>query len=73
MRYFTVTVTRGHLGCKRGQEIRFAIAAKNISEACKKAQQMPAVKHSGPVAYANEITREEYQTLRKLSAYETAR
>lgn len=69
MKYYFVTVQRGHLGTRRSDDLKFAIEAENITTACVKAQQMPMVKHSKPISRAIEISKEEYNEFRKTSAY----
>lgn len=69
-RYFMVTCHRGHIGTGHGTEIKFAIAAENLIEACAIARRMPSVKHTRLVICGKEITQEEYTEYRKISAYE---
>lgn len=68
-RYFMVICHRGHLGTGNGTEIKFAIAAKNLLDACDIARKMPSVKHTRLVIYGYEIKEEEYIEYRKVSAY----
>lgn len=70
MKFYMITCHRGHLGSCKGTEIRFAIAAENIIEACDNARKMPSVKHSRMVIYGCEITEEKYNEYRVISAYE---
>lgn len=69
-RYFMVMCHRGHCGCGHSTEIKFAIKASNLLEACDKARKMPSVKHTRIAIYGKEITEEEYNEFRKVSAYE---
>lgn len=69
MKYYVVTCMRGHCGTGNGTEIKFAIKANNLLEACNIAKRMPAVKHSRPVLFGKEITQEEYNKYRQKSAY----
>lgn len=69
-RYFMVVCHRGHCGTGKGTEIKFAIAAKNLLDACDIARKMPSVKHTRLAIYGREITEEEYKEYRKISAYE---
>lgn len=50
-------------------EIKFAIAAENLLNACDIARKMPSVKHTRMVISGKEITKEEYISYRKVSAY----
>lgn len=71
MKYYKVTVTRGHTGLREhATYLTFYIVADNISHASKIALRMNGVKHHGriPIA-AREITYEEYAEGRKISAY----
>ena len=65
-----ITCHRGHCGKGHSTEIKFAIMAKNLIEACDKARKMPSVKHTRLVIYGKEISEAEYQEYRKVSAYE---
>ena len=69
-RYYMIVCHRGHLGTGNGTEIKFAIAAKNLLDACDIARKMPSVKHTRAVISGREITEEEYIEYRKVSAYE---
>lgn len=69
-RYYVVVCHRGHLGTGNGTEIKFAIEAENLLDACTIARKMPSVKHTRSVISGREITREEYVEYRKISAYE---
>ena len=64
-----VTCHRGHIGTGHSTEIKFAIAAENLIEACAIARKMPSVKHTRLIIYGKEITQEEYTEYRKISAY----
>ncbi len=70
MSYYMVTCHRGHCGTGHSTEIKFAIEAKNILDACAYAKKMPSVKHTRPVLNAKEITQAEYIEYKKISAYE---
>lgn len=70
MRYFIVMCHRGHCGCGHSTEIKFAIKANNLIEACNKARRMPSVKHTRLAIYGKEITEQEYNEFRQVSAYE---
>lgn len=69
MRYFIVMCHRGHCGTGHSTEIKFAIKARNLIEACDKAKKMPSVKHTRMAIYGKEITEEEYNEYRQVSAY----
>lgn len=70
MKYFMVMCHRGHCGIGHSTEIRFAIRANNLLEACDKARRMPSVKHTRMAIYGKEITEQEYNEYRQVSAYE---
>lgn len=70
MKFYMVMCHRGHCGVGRSTEIKFAIAAKNLLEACDIARKMPSVKHTRTAIYGKEITEQEYIEYRKISAYE---
>lgn len=61
---------RGHCGSGRGSEIKFAMAAETLIEACESARRMPGVKHSRMVISGKKITQDEYETFIQISAYE---
>ena len=69
-KYYMVVCHRGHCGCGHSTEIKFAIKAKNLLEACDKARHLPSVKHTRMVVYGNEISEQEYIEYRQVSAYE---
>ena len=69
MAYFKIRVKQGHYGAGNHGTLTFAIKAKDILEAMQKAKRMPSVKHNLLVENAIEITKEEYDELRKESAY----
>lgn len=71
-KFYMVTCHRGHCGCGHSTEIKFAIRARNLLEACDKAKRMPSVKHTRLVCFGKEITEQEYNEYRKISAYERA-
>lgn len=60
---------RGHCGTGRSTEIKFAIAAKNLLEACDIARRIPSVKHTRIAISGKEISKQEYIEYRKTSAY----
>ena len=70
MKFFMVTCSRGHCGNGHSTEIKFAIAAKNLLDACDKAKRMPSVKHTRMALYGREISEQEYNEYRAISAYE---
>ena len=70
MKFYMVMCHRGHCGNGHSTEIKFAIRANNLLEACDKARRMPSVKHTRMVISAKEITLEEFQSRRKASAYD---
>lgn len=70
MKYYLVSCHRGHCGTGRSTDIQFTIIAENILIACDKARKMPSVKHTRMVISAKEITYEEYQSQRKINAYD---
>ena len=70
MKYFMIVCHRGHCGTGHGTEIKFAIRAKNLLDACDIARKMPSVKHTRMAIYGKEITQEEYNDYRKVSAYQ---
>lgn len=69
MKYYIITCHRGH--CRQGKstEIKFAICANNLIEACNHAKRMPSVKHTKMAIFGKEITEIEYNEYRKISAY----
>lgn len=70
MKFYMIMCHRGHCGCGHSTEIKFAIMANNLLEACDKARRMPSVKHTRMAIYGKEITEQEYNEYRKISAYE---
>ena len=70
MKFYMVMCHRGHCGVGHSSEIKFAIAANNLLEACDIAKRMPSVKHTRMAIYGKEITEEEYKDYRAISAYE---
>ena len=69
MKFYMVMCHRGHCGTGNSTEIKFAIAANNLLEACDKARRMPSVKHTRIAIFGKEITEAEYNEYRKVSAY----
>lgn len=70
MKFYMVICQRGHCGVGHSTEIKFAIAASNLLDACDKARRMPSVKHTRMMIYGKEITEQEYKEYRQVSAYE---
>jgi len=70
MRYFKVTVERGHCGSGKAIATAFYFAAETALQALKKAQRMPSVKHHKIPLSVVEITQEEYHQGREISAYQ---
>lgn len=70
MKFYMVMCHRGHCGVGHSTEIKFAIRAKNLLEAMDKARRMPSVKHTRLAIYGKEITEQEYNEYRQVSAYE---
>jgi len=69
MKFYMVMCHRGHCGTGHSTEIKFAIRAKNLIEAIDKAKRMPSVKHTRMAIYGKEITEQEYNEYRQISAY----
>jgi hypothetical protein len=69
MKYFEIVCHRGHCGTGHSTEIKFVFEANNLLEACDKARKMPSVKHTRMVIFGKEITQQEYNNFRKVSAY----
>ena len=70
MKYFMVMCHRGHCGNRHSTEIKFAIKAKNLLDACDHARRMPSVKHTRMAICGKEITEQEYNEYREISAYD---
>lgn len=70
MKFYMITCSRGHCGNGHSTEIKFAIVANNLLDACDKARRMPSVKHTRVALYGREISEQEYNDYRKISAYE---
>lgn len=70
MRYFMVTVERGHCGNKHSSIIKFAFESKNLIEAMDRAKKMPSVKHTRGIVFGKEITKIEYEEYISISAYD---
>lgn len=72
MAYFKISVPRGHVGAYKSAEITFYFKAKDMVSAISAARRMPSVKHHAKIGFysGKEITREEYEEGRKISAYE---
>ena len=72
MKYYAITMERGHVGTGNfSQHITFYIAANDMLSACDIARHMPGVKHSRfPVkATAIDQTVFEMQKMNKYNAY----
>lgn len=70
MKFYLITCQRGHCGRGRSTEITFAIQAYNLLAAQDQAKKMPSVKHTRGILFGREITQEEYNKFRSVSAYE---
>ena len=70
MKYFMVICHRGHCGSGHSTEIKFVFIANNAIEAMDKARKMPSVKHTRLAMIVKEITANEYNEYRQISAYE---
>lgn len=70
MKFYMITCVRGHAGNGKCTDIKFAIAAEDMVKACAIARKMPSVKHSRCVAFGKEITEQEYNEYRTVSAYD---
>lgn len=72
MAYFKISVPRGHVGAYKCAEITFYFKARDMMTALAAARRMPSVKHHAKIGFfsGKEITREEYEEARKISAYE---
>lgn len=68
-RFFLITCHRGHCGRGHSTEITFAIQAANLIMAQDKAKKMPSVKHTRGIIFGREISQEEYNSYRSVSAY----
>ena len=70
MNYYKVTALHGHLGPKHSNTLIFAIEANTAYDAMQTAKHMPMIKHKPKSIKSVElITKEEYEKLRKESAY----
>lgn len=69
MKFYMITCVRGHAGNGKSTDIKFAIAAENLVHACKIAQKMPSVKHTRMIAHGHEISEQEFNDYRTISAY----
>ena len=65
-----IMCSREHCGAGYGTEIKFAIRANNLLDACDKARRMPSVKHTRIALFGKEITEQEYIEYREISAYQ---
>lgn len=70
MRYFKVTVVRGHLGQGYGHgTLTFYYQARNLLEAMDRAKKQGGVKHDRMPLNACECSKEEYEANIGVSAY----
>lgn len=69
MKYYAVTVQRGHCGCGRTAPITFYVQANSLLEAMDKARRMPGVKHNKPVYNACEVTKDFFTKATQESSY----
>ena len=69
LKFYKVTVERGHMGVGKALETVFYFKAQNAYHAMCLAQKMPSVKHTKLPLKTEEITAEEYYEGRKKSAY----
>ena len=69
MAYFKVIVKVGHLGKGHSTEIPLYIEANNMYSAMKKAQKIPAVKHTRIPDKVQVITEEEFLAGREENKY----
>lgn len=69
--YYKVKAYAGHVGAGKSHLLTFAIEAESITDAIRITRSMPMVKHNHPTAIKDvvEITKEEFDKLRKDSAY----
>ena len=70
MKHFMVICHRGHCGTGHSTEIKFVFIANNAIEAMDKARKMPSVKHTRLAIAVKEITANEYNEYRQISAYD---
>ena len=72
--YYKVIMPRGHQGTNRRKSpcsnITFVFEAPTATAAVKRAQAMPGVKHDKMPLMVSSISREEYYTIWKISAYQ---
>lgn len=74
MRYFKVTVIRGHMGNGYTHgTLTFYYQAKNLLEAMDRAKRQGGVKHNKMPLSACECSRKEYEEGMKYSAYARGR
>lgn len=73
--YYKVVAVQGHLGAGNSSTITFAVEAESVYDAMRIARSMPTVKHSHPNAVKSVelITKEEFDVLRRESAYHRKR
>lgn len=69
-KYYRISVHGGHMGRGKSKDIVFYIQAPTMIAATNHARKMPGVKHTRPVIFAQEISRDEYMAGRQISAYE---
>ena len=71
LKFYKVTVERGHMGMGNSLETVFYFKAQNAYHAMCLAKNMPSVKHSKTPLKTVEITAEEYYEGRQSSGYHT--
>ena len=71
LKFYKVTVERGHMGVGKALETVFYFKAQNAYDAMCLAKKMPSVKHQRVPLKTVEITADEYYEGRKTSAYHT--
>ncbi len=69
MEYFKVTGEMGHQGAGKNGDITFYVEADSIVNACNLVKQMPGVKKHKSIFNAKQISFDEYQKGRLVSAY----
>lgn len=74
MKYYKVTMVRGHLGAGVDDgTITFYYAVDNAVKAMQLAQRQPGVKHKRLPLACIEVQQEEYNKQRQVSAYKRAK
>lgn len=73
MKYYAVTMVRGHQGTKVNNGlITFYYECNDIFTAMNRAKNQPGVKHNRCPVSCREVTREEYLRMSRVSAYKRA-